>query len=158
MGRNSFLLSYTNNLVWLNPQIAKERTLKILGNVNKIACVKPAEKTQLNRIVNSIFKYKLEGNLKPIYNRKPRKIVFKQGVKMNKEEKLAICRYEFGKKMVSKSRKKITGIIEDWDFKKLGKITQNKIYKHFPISSKTVEKYWSEFKERIKELNTNSFI
>lgn len=154
--RNSFLLSYTNNLVWLNPKIAKKRTLRILSNINKIAFRMPVPESQLNRVVNTIFKYKLDGTLKPIYNRKSRKIVFRQSVKMNKDEKLAVCRHEIGKRAASKSRKKISDIIESWDFKKLGKITQPKIYKSNPISSKTVEKYWSEFKERIKELNIST--
>ena len=43
--------------------------------------------------------------------------------------------------------------MENWNYEKSGKITQTKMYKDYPISSKTVEKYWNEFKEHIKELN-----
>jgi hypothetical protein len=48
---------------------------------------------------------------------------------------------------------KLYNIIEQWDFDIYGKISIRKISNNFPISKKTVAKYWSEFKEYVNELN-----
>jgi hypothetical protein len=153
VNRNNFLLSYCNNLVYLNPNISPERTFKILDNVNRFACAVPIDDKQLWRIINAIFKYQQDGSLKPIYFNKKRKIVFDKKSKLSREEKLDICRTEIALKKTEDSKQKLYDIIEQWDFKELGKITQRKIYQSFPITKKTVEKYWSEFKEYVNELN-----
>jgi group I intron endonuclease len=78
--------------------------------------------------------------LKPNYNK-------------SKNTDLSDIRQLISKKKTSDSKQKIYNIIENWDFQLYGKITSTKIYNNFPISSKTVEKYYKEFKEYIAELN-----
>lgn len=150
--KNNFLLSYCNNLVFLNPSLDKERVFNILNNVNQIACNKPVNPDQLYRVINSVFKYLKEGTLKPIYFNKKRKIVFNQKSKLTKEEKLNICLKEFAIKRTSDSKLKLYNIIENWDSLH-GKISQAKIYNNHPISKKTVEKYWFEYKALVNDLN-----
>lgn len=53
-----------------------------------------------------------------------------------------------------KTKQKLNAIIENWDFEKLGKITQISIVKNHPISKKTVEKYYKIFIEYIKITNS----
>ena len=48
---------------------------------------------------------------------------------------------------------KIQNILDCWDFEKLGKITQQSIYKNHNVSKKTVEKYYKEYKKEIENLN-----
>lgn len=153
IGRNNMLLSYCNNLVYLNSYITEEKIFDILKKVNYIAFETPVNDEQLNRIINSVLKYKEDGTLKPIYFNKKRKIVFNKDSKLNKEEKLNICSIELAKKRTEDSKQKLYNIIEDWDFNTYGKISQRKIYNNFNICQKTVEKYYNEFKEYISDLN-----
>jgi len=151
--RNNVLLSYLNNFVYLNPHISEERALKTLKNINEIACLLPVEDNQLNRIVKSIFTYKKNGKLKPIYFKKKRKIVFDKKCKLTKEEKFGICRIENANKKTNDSKQKLYSIIETWNFIENDVITQRKIISNHPISKKTVEKYWKEFKDFVTQLN-----
>ncbi len=153
--RNNFLLSFCNNLVYLNPQLSEEKAFCVLDNVNRFACVITADDNQIKRVVSSIFKYKLDGSLKPIYFNKQRKIVFDQKSKLTKEEKLEICRSEVALKKGIDSRQKLYEILETWNFLEYGRITQRKVYQNFPMSKKTVEKYWIEFKDYVELLNKN---
>ncbi len=54
--RNSTLLSYTNNLVWLNPQLTEQSMFNILCAVNAKKCEEPVDKAQVKSIVKSIFR------------------------------------------------------------------------------------------------------
>lgn len=151
--RNNLLLAYCNNLLWLNPNITREKAFEILIKVNQIAFYEPVDNSQLNRVLNSVFNYLKEGTLEPIYFNKKRKIIFDSKCRLSGDDKRSIVISELAKMKSENSRQKLYEIIEDWDFKKYGKITQAQVYKNFSISSKTVEKYWKEFKEYIKELN-----
>ena len=156
-GRNGFLLSYTNNLVWLNPSINEAKLISILKKVSTLAFVEQVPEKDLYKVINSILKYKKDGSLKPIINTKPRKIIFNHTSKLTKDEKLSICSQELAKKRIGESRDKITSILEDWDFVTLGVITQEKIWKNtfIKVSKNTVEKYGKEFKEYITALNND---
>lgn len=151
--RNAFLLSYANNLVYLNPHISKEKTIEILTNVSQYHCIDPVGADQICRVANSVHNYLADGSLKPIYFRKKRKIVFHRGCKLNREEKLEVCRAECALKLTDQSKGKILNIILQWDFRSNGKISQRKVYENHPISKKTVEKYWKAFKATIEMLN-----
>ena len=151
--RNAFLLSYTNNLVWLNGPITKERTIKLISAVNEVVCYPQVDINQIKRVVDSIFKEKIAGTLKPIVNRKKRKIIFNKQCKISKEDKMNVVITELAKKKRNESLLKLHAIIEQWNFENSGQISQQKIYSNHPISKKTVEKYWANFKEFIQALN-----
>ena len=72
------------------------------------------------------------------------------------EEKMQQVVIEMKKMYADKSCQKINDIITDWDFKLYGKISIRKISDNYPISKKTVAKYWSEFKEFVQELNNKN--
>lgn len=150
--RNNMLLSFANNFVYLNPNAPKKSLRTILNTVNEKGCSPKVSSSQLDRVVESVWKYKLDGSLKPIYD-KNRSIIFKKDSDLTVEEKQKIVGKEIKKYWKGKSIDKIRDIINNWDFNKLGKISGQKIYKNFPISKKTVEKYYSEVKSDIKFLN-----
>lgn len=154
--RNDILLSYCTNLLYLNPNIYYERLYKIMGAVNFHNFYNPVDEEQLNRIVNSVISYHEQGSLKPHPQKKKGSIVFNDKVKnkYSKEEKFAIVRDINCKNRIEKSKEKIKNIISKWDFEKFGKITQISIVKNHSISKKTVEKYYSIFKEEIKIINS----
>jgi hypothetical protein len=107
----------------------------------------------LQRVIDSVFKYFDEGTLKPIYNKTKRKIIFSSNSEYTAEEKREIVLDICNKKKSDDSKQKIYDIIEAWDFDNYGKISIRKISNNFPISKKTVAKYWNEFKEYINQLN-----
>jgi hypothetical protein len=151
--RNNFLLAYCNNFVLLNPNVYRDVLFKILSNVNQYACLEPANDAQLNRIINSVLNYKKAGRLTPIKSNKPRKIIFNKNSNLSRLKKLEICRSEIAMKKVDDTRKKFKLILDQWSFDDYSLITQRRVYLNHSISKKTVEKYWPEFNELIKELN-----
>jgi hypothetical protein len=154
--RNNTLLSYCNNLVWLNPWLDRHQTIEIMSSVNRIICQTPVTDDHLARIVNSIYTYLDAGTLQPKFAPKKRKIVFSPEILFLRGEKNAIVTKENAKKKIADSKKKIKRIIDNWDFDQLGKITQRGMYKNHPISKKTVEKYWPDFRDLISEINEKS--
>jgi hypothetical protein len=152
-GKNDYFLSYTSNLVYLNPNLSQGKVLSILLKINPLACSMPVPEEQLKRIVKSVFEYKNNGTLKPILFNKKRYIVFRPELNWTQKQKLDICRAEMSKHWKDVSSQKLYQIIEKWDFVKYPKITQRAIYKNFPISKKTVEKYYHLFLDYVQELN-----
>ena len=154
--RNNILLSYCNNLVWLNPKIYRDRLFSILNSVNHHNFNNPLPVDNVNRIIDSILKYNKEKKLKPKYNKTTRKILFNTTHNhLNKNEKLAIVRKIVCEKRKEDSKNKLYLIVTEWDFEKLGRISQAKIIKNQPISKKTVEKYYFGVKDIIEKINAN---
>lgn len=154
--RNQSLITYCNNLVYLNPLITYDRVFKIMNAVNERMCDIPLEESQIHSIIKSMFKYLGNGTLTPKYHNKKRKIVFNQNSSLTKDEKLDICRKEIAQHRRDKSMEKLYQIIENWDYDKYGKITQRAVFLNHPISKKTVGKYWYEVKEFVSKMNNQS--
>ena len=150
--RNNILLAYCTNLVWLNPNIYEDRLHSIMTAVNYNNFTNPVDELQLQRVISSILKYRKEGALQPIGVIK-RKALFGKYCGLSKNEKLAVCREISSEAKEKTSKEKIQNILDCWDFEKLGKITQQSIYKNHNISKKTVEKYYKEYKKDIENLN-----
>jgi predicted transcriptional regulator len=150
--RNNILLAYCTNLVWLNPNIYEDRLHAIMTAVNFNNFTNPVDEPQLQRIISSILKYKKEGTLRPTGVIK-RKALFGKYCGLSKNEKLAVCREVSSESKEKASREKIQNILDCWDFVKLGKITQQSIYKNHNISKKTIEKYYKDYKKEIEMLN-----
>ena len=146
-------MSITTNLVWLNPLASKEEILAYLNGVNNKCCEKPIAAKQLIKITDSIMKLSQDGKLKPRLFWKKRKILFHKGAIMTKEEKMVVVRKEVGKMKSEGSRKKLSEIINSWNFLDHGNISVRNISKHHPISKKTVEKYYKEFRDLVDEMN-----
>jgi len=118
-------------------------------------CEVPVDEYQVKSVVTGIFKQKENGTLQPIVNRKKRKIVFAPYSLLTAEQKFAKSRELVAEHKTSGSKQKINQIIEDWDFDTNGKITVRGVVKIGKMGNNTVQKYWSEFKEHVAELNKN---
>jgi len=151
--RNNSLLSYINNLVWLNPELSINLTIKIISNVNTVMFVEPLSKNEIFNAVKSVFEYKNNGLLKPIYSKRKRKFLFNSDSGYSMKDKLEIVASEVNKKRVDNSKQKIYSFIENWDFKKEGKISQVSLQKVSSMNIKTIKKYYPQFKQYISELN-----
>lgn len=152
--RNSILLSYCNNLVWLNQTITEEECFKILEAVNERIFPKPVEAARLYKIMNSVFRYLSTNTLKPLIFHKNRKLCFDKNSTLTREEKLDICRSEYAKFRTDKSREKLKSIIESWDVHTNGKVSSRKIQNLKLMNKKTVDKYYKEFKELVAGINS----
>lgn len=150
--RNDHLIAYCNNLVYLNPLLSYEATFTIMANVNTYMCQTPVDSNQLRSLVKSVFDYKEKGTLCAKVSPKLRKIVFSKECNMTATEKLLIAGKEINKLRSHQSKQKIYDAIEDWDHG-LGKITQMSVVKATGLNKKTVQKYWSEFKGYVGDLN-----
>jgi hypothetical protein len=151
--RNISLFEYTRNFLYINQHLNKEELLSIIKNVNDSWFTEPLEFTEVLSIVNSIFKIFEAGKLEPSI--KKRSIIFNPESEYSSEEKNELTLQLLAERKTENSKLKLNDIIEDWDFKNHGPISQSKIVKNYPISKKTVEKYYYEFKDWILELNIN---
>ena len=148
--RQNMLLSYCKNLVCLNPHLSNYDVYSIMTKVSDKMCATKISYERVKNIVDSVFKYKNNGTLKPFYSK--RKIFFKDN-SLCKTDKFKICNVVLSENKTTESQNKLYNIIEQWDFDTLGKISQAKIVKNNTISKKTVEKYYYIFKDYITELN-----
>lgn len=150
--RNNILLAYCTNLLWLNPNIYEDRLHAIMTAVNFNNFTNPVDEPHLQRVISSILKYKKDGTLRPTGIIK-RKALFGKYCGLSRNEKLAVCREVSSEAREKISREKIQNILDCWDFIKLGKITQQSVYKNHNISKKTIEKYYKDYKKEIEILN-----
>lgn len=152
--RNSSLLSFFNNLVWLNPEVPHDLLFERLKTVNNMLN-DPLALEEIIKISKSVFRYKNDGTLKPIYRKKNRKIVFSKNCKFSKEEKFDTVRLLVSENRCKEAIVKLKNIVENWDIITCGKISQTKICKLNKISKQTVNKYWSEVALNVKQINDN---
>lgn len=153
--RYSYLLSYATNLLWLNLTLSTQALIKILQNVNPVAFVNPIDEKQIIKIANSLIKQRNEGKLQPIVNHKKRRVIFNNNCGLTRDEKMLIVHQTQSEHWRTDSTNRIYQIIENWNFSKFGKITQSSISSNYNIGYVTVQKYWSDFKDYVKDLNEN---
>lgn len=153
--RYNTLLAYCNNLVFLNQHITKEKVLDILISVSDIISTNSYDKGRIKKIIDTIFRYKIEGKLEPIKFNKKRKIVFSpiMKTKLTKEEKQGIVLDEIAKNKTNQSKLRLQDIIENW-CSIYGNITVRNIADNFPINIKTVSKYYKQFIKKINLINS----
>ena len=148
--RTNMLLSYTNNLVWLNPNTAVNIINTMVENANG-EFKTPLLPHEVKSIIKSVYGYLHNGTLSPKISIKKRKFIWNDNY--TRQDKMNDVHNKRREVCANESTEKIYNIIEDWDWSLLGKISQAKMVKNYPISKKTVEKYWSEFKDTIEGLN-----
>jgi response regulator of citrate/malate metabolism len=100
--------------------------------------------------MNSVYKYKLNGTLKP-FNNKKRKVIFNQNSLLTKNEKIAISNQEIGKLRTEQTKNKIQEVILNWDSKE--RLTAKSVAKRIQMGISTVKRYWPEYQELIKHQN-----
>ena len=148
--RKNVLISIVNQMVIINPHLSKEDVLDKACNLNKIITDSPLEHHEVVGVVNSVFKYKMNGTLKPINNKK-RKVIFNENSKLTKHEKITISNQEIGKLRTELTKKKIHEAILNWDSKE--RLTAKLVAKRIQMGVSTVKRYWPEYQELIKYQN-----
>lgn len=149
--RKRTLLSYTANLVFLNPFLTQSWAYNIILRVSMKMCEHPLDHKIVEGILKSIFDQKEAGTLEPKFIK--RKIIFHNLTSLTHKEKCALCLKLYNSHRVEQSKLKIYQAMESWDFIQYGKITAEKVSLATNLNIKTVDKYYPEFKSYKDALN-----
>ena len=141
--RQSFLSSYCNNYILLNKHLNQQSVYKTMLKVNQLGCINPLTENEIYKIVD--YKFKNKETLKPIMQKKKRKIVFAKNSEYTLTEKKQIVSKVVGEIRTENKLKQLQEIIFDWNFEMYGKITQKKIYENFDIGKRFVKENYSKF-------------
>ncbi len=149
--RNNFLFRVLSQFALLNPHLGRDYLFNKSIYFNKK--MNPnLTKTEINSVITSVINKREEGSLKIYYN-KERLILFNPNKKLTKSEKSKIKGMIVGAKRAKLTEVAIYEIIENWDFELFGKITQKSVIELNIFSRSTVQRYWSNFKKYVEELN-----
>jgi hypothetical protein len=149
--RNNFLFRVLSQFALLNPHLGRDYLFNKSIYFNKK--MNPnLTKTEINSVITSVINKREEGSLKMYYN-KERLILFNPNKKLTKSEKSKIKGMIVGAKRAKLTEDAIYEIIENWDFELFGKITQKSVIELNIFSRSTVQRYWSNFKKYVEELN-----
>lgn len=152
--RKRTLLSYTTNLVWLNPSLDYYHYINLIQSVNEQICVEPLPDNLIVSMVKSVLKQKNEGKLVPRI--KKRRILFAPFCELSREQKLKIVSKKIRDKFKVEGCGRIDDCIEEWNFESMGKITAKSIAQYAKMNIKTVKKYYYKFKSNINSLNADN--
>jgi hypothetical protein len=141
--RQAFLSSYCNNYILLNKHLNQQSVYKTMLKVNQLGCINPLTENEIYKIVD--YKFKNKETLKPIMQKKKRKIVFAKNSEYTLTEKKQIVSKVVGEIRTENKLKQLQEIIFDWNFEMYGKITQKKIYENFDIGKRFVKENYSKF-------------
>jgi hypothetical protein len=151
--RNSTLFFLLSQYQILNPSVGRNFLNSIADIINNKMYPK-LDKNEVKTIINNVVKMHTDGRLKTYFN-SDRKVLFNPAHKLTFNEKMLIVNKEIGALRVNESKNRIYNAIETWDFDKYKKITQKKVVEVSGVSIATVRRYWSDFKDFVKELNEN---
>ncbi len=150
--RNGTMFYHLTQHKMLNPHIDYKTLNSLSESINK-RMVPRLPNNEVNTIIKNVLKGYENDSLKLILN-KERKFLFNPISKLSFNEKMSIVNKENGRLRVDNTKQRIYDAIEDWDYKVYKKITQSKVTDVSGIPTRTVKRYWSDFKEYVTELNT----
>src|SRR5690606_23135652 len=135
----------------LNPQVGKSWLRAIAETINKKMFPNLSAK-EINSVIDSILT-KREDNSLELYFNQERRILFNPNILFTAKQKMEIVNKVLGKLKSDHTKDVIYLVLEDWDFKANGKITQEKVAKLAKRGKSTVKRHWSDFKAHVKDLN-----
>lgn len=151
--RKLTLLSYTNNLVWLNQSANFNQVYNNVLRANQKRCAEPLSDAEIRDVVSSIFKYKQNGTLNPFITRN-KKVFFGGNTGLTVKEKQEIAASYMAEIKRDKTRAAIHNAI--FELLALGsKCTAKEVSNNCGYSLRTVKTYWAEFKSFIKDNKQN---
>ena len=148
--RSKVLMAIVNQMVALNKFLSYEKVLDKSLAINNIFTSEPLTYKEVLSIVGSIYRYKNEGTLTLILNKK-RKIIFNKNCGYTREDKIAIVNKEVGAMRTAKTKGRIKNAIDEWQMSE--KITAKKIARNLNLGIGTVKRYWPEFKNVAQDYN-----
>lgn len=151
--RNNSMLSFLSMHAMLNEDCDKEYLIQMSYYMNNKMNPK-LPKHEVNSIIRNVLKKRDEGSLEMYCNRE-RRILINPNMNFTKEERRQITGREIGNFRKVKTSLLINQTIEDWDFEANGKITREKVAEKSGKSLGTIKRYWVNFKDFVRVLNTD---
>lgn len=136
----------------LNPEIDKNTTNQYLQSINIAKFIPPLSNIEIENIIDCVFK--IESIV--LYPNEFRRFIYNPDYDLSDTEKRIQNMKILNKDRVDKTKSEISFFIENWDYIKLGKISQAKLIKVSKKNKKTIEKYYPEFKPKIIEINLHN--
>ncbi|WP_139839244.1 hypothetical protein [Christiangramia flava] len=149
--RNTILIAIGYQFRALNPTSSYYDIYNLLQDINKKHSKPPVTKKELKKLVNSIMKTESD-DLKLTLNERKR-FVFNPDYDLTRKERQSLVMTAINKDKARKSFEEIRAALDEWEFLKHGKITQKKLAMVAGKNIKTIKKYYSKFKDKIKSLN-----
>ncbi len=103
-------------------------------------------------LITSVLSKREDNSLKLYFNQE-RRILFNPNSLFTTKQKMEIVNRVLGKLKSDHTKDVIYLVLEDWDFKANGKITQEKVAKLAKRGESTVKRHWCDFKSHVKDLN-----
>lgn len=151
--RNSTMFFLLSQIKVLNPQLSHKSLKGLSQGINRKMYPK-LDDNEIDGIIKSILKGYKNNTLKMFCN-KERRFLFNPKIKFTFKDKMTIVNKVNGDTKIEETKKDIYNIIESWDFIKYNKITQQKVAELSEVSTRTVKRYWLDFKEYVKDLNND---
>jgi hypothetical protein len=151
--RNTILFFYLTQIAILNPNTG----IPFLKSIAHSVCINmqtELREQEIDSIVHSVLRMRKDGTLE-LYLNQERRILFNPAIKIPFKEKMVIVNREMGTLKQESRMAIIYSILEDWDFKSDGKITQKKVRDKISCSISTIGRYWSTFKDYVSDLNAS---
>lgn len=136
----------------LNPNVNKDTIRSYMNSINVAKFSPPLKDNEINSIIDSIFRIE---NIE-LYPNAFRRFIYNPDYILSSKDKRCESMKVLNEDRVRNTKKNIEDFINLWDFKSLGKITQSKLIEVSGKNKKTVEKYYPQFKEKIKQLNLHN--
>ncbi len=152
--RNSILSSFSWQMRALNPHLSNKRFIKLIEAINSSCCLEPLGKKEVSEIASKALAIE---DIKPILNT-PRRIIFNPKCTLTNSEKRRIVNKITGTIRSKQTEKELKDIVQNWDKKLLGKITQKKLAEIASKNIKTIEKYYKHLKTEIRHKNKTLYI
>lgn len=152
---HKWMYASIGNFMWLNPDLSRNEILKIVVSANSNRLESSLQESELESMIDTLSLKAWRGELDPVHSKQKRKIVFNTDLKLSGSRRKAIAREVIIDTKKNVSIMKLKCIIECWDFKTQGKITQRTMARIKGISKKTIEKYSKGFRELIDEKNAD---
>jgi hypothetical protein len=151
--RNTILFFYLTQIAILNPKTG----ITFLKSIARSVCMNMLSKLkepEIDSIVHSVLRMRKEDTLE-LYLNEERRILFNPAVKISFKDKMAIVNSELGTLKKERTMAAIYNILEDWDFKSDGKITQKKVRDKLGCHISTIGRHWDGFKDYVGGLNAS---
>lgn len=148
-GRNQVMFSITTQVFGLNLWMTRDRLYNSVNIINKDKFHPEIDPKELNKIVDNVFNKK-----EPVLllNRSKR-IIFNPDYNFTGSERRTMASIHIGADRSRQTTIKILKTIEDWNFEKLGKITQEKIALEIGMGLATIKRRIKGLLEIIKIIN-----
>lgn len=153
--RNNTLFFLLSQYALLNPTVGKGWLKAIADTINNKMYPNLSEK-ETNLVIDSVLKKREAGSLEPYFNEE-RRVLFNPKASLTTKEKMKIVNTELGRRKSDFTKEVIYLVLENWNFKADGKITQEKVAKFANRDVSTVKRHWSDFKAYVKDLNISYY-